>query len=249
MSETNSNNDFDISLTPPPITYSGGGYSLTPGTRLSPRQVSDMTPAEGLVFSPEDFTQEGYVGLNLVDGAGRIARGQYSDDEAYTELAKLSAPERRVFLNTLKQYGVYGSSRPSSTGFGSQDFSAMREAMLYANAKGVTLDVALSLLANEAQPVGGSGVRIRTTPKEDLRAVFRQVSSQTLGRRLSDAEVEKFVKAYNRMEVAEATGGPAAPSVQVAAMEQIEASNPDEAAAMGALQLTDIIDRAIKGLA
>jgi hypothetical protein len=123
----------------------------------------------------------------------------------------------------------------------------MREVMLYANSKGVTLDVALSMLTMEAKPMGG-GARIRTTPKEDLRAVFRQVSSQTLGRRVSDAEIEKFVKSYNRAEVSEARGGQAAPSAQVAAMEAVEAGNPDEAAAMGALQLTNIIDQAIKGL-
>jgi hypothetical protein len=244
------NNDFNIDINPPPAVFGGsGGFSLIPGTRLSPRQVRDTTPTEGLVFSQEDFTPEGYVGTNLVNRDGVIARGQYSDNEAYTEIAKLNPVDRRAFLNTLQRFGVYGSSRPSSTGFSSQDFSAVREAMLYANAKGVTLDVALSLLATEAQPMGGGGgARIRTTPKEDLRAVFRQVSSQTLGRRLSDNEVEKFVKSYNRMEVSEATGGQSAPSAQVAAMEAVEAGNPDEAAAMGALQLTNIIDQAIKGL-
>lgn len=243
------NDTFDISLNPPPIGSTGGGYALTPSTKLNPRQVANVSPAEGLTVEQSDFTPEGYVGLNLVDRNGAIARGQYNDDEAYTELAKMNPTERRQFLNTLQKFGVYGSSRPSSTGFSSQDFSAVREAMLYANAKGVTLDVALSLLATEVKPVGsGGGARIRTTPKEDLRAVFRQVSSQTLGRRLSDAEVEKFVKAYNRMEVTEAQGGEAAPSVQTAAMEQIEATNPEEAAAMGALQLTSIIDQKIKGL-
>lgn len=242
------NNDFNIDINPPPFVAGGSGFSLIPGTKLTPRQIRDTTPAEGVVLDPQDFTEQGYVGTNLVNADGVIARGQYSDSEAYTEIAKLNPTERRNFLNTLQRFGVYGSSRPSTTGFSSQDFSAVREAMLYANAKGVTLDVALSLLATEAKPVGGGGARIRTTPKEDLRAVFRQVSSQTLGRRLSDTEVEKFVKAYNRMEVSEATGGEAAPSAQVAAMEAVEAGNPDEAAAMGALQLTNIIDQAIKGL-
>lgn len=242
------NDTFDISLTPPAGQVGSGGYTITPGTKINPRRVADVAPAEGLTISQEDFTSEGYVGLNLVNRDGVIARGQYNGDEAYTELAKMSPAERGVFLNTLQKYGVYGNSRPSSTGFSSQDFSAVREAMLYANYKGVTLDVALDLLATEAQPVSSGRARIRTTPAQDLRAVFRQVSSQTLGRRLSDAEVDKFVKAYNRMEVAEGRGGEAAPSVQTAAMEQIEATNPDEVAAMGALQLTNIIDQKIKGL-
>jgi hypothetical protein len=243
------NDEFNLDINPPPAVFGGsGGYSLTPGTRLAPRRVADTAPGEGVVLNQSDFTAEGYVGQNLVNSQGVIARGQYSDSEAYNELATMNPAARRAFLNTLYSFGVYGSSRPSSTGFSSQDFSAVREAMLYANAKGVTLDAALTLLATEAQPSRGVGTRIRTTPKEDLRAVFRQVSSQTLGRRLPDSEIEKFVKSYNRAEVSEATGGQAAPSAQVAAMEAVEAGNPDEAAAMGALQLTNIIDQAIKGL-
>ena len=243
------NNDFNIDINPPAsVPMGGSGFTLMPGTKLQPRQVRDATPAEGLVFSEEDFTAQGYVGTNLVNRDGVIQRGQYGDSEAFTELVNLGdATNRRNFLNTLQRYGVYGSSKPSQSGFGTQDLSAMREVMLYANSKGVTLDVALSMLTMEAKPMGG-GARIRTTPKEDLRAVFRQVSSQTLGRRVSDAEVEKFVRSYNRAEVSEATGGQAAPSAQVAAMEAVEAGNPDEAAAMGALQLTNIIDQAIKGL-
>jgi hypothetical protein len=69
-----------------------------------------------------------------------------------------------------------------------------------------------------------------------------------LGRQLSDAEVEKFVKAYNAMEVGEAMGGAAAPSVQTAALQAAEAAAPDEAAAMGALQLAQLMDQSIKGL-
>lgn len=251
MSST-ADNELDISINPPPMISSGGrGTSLTPNTKLRPRKIADMAPAAGVTIDEKDFTPEGYVGLNLIDANGAIARAQYqdTDDEAYSELARKTPAERKAFLNTLQKYGVYGNSKPSWTGLGTQDFSAVREAMLFANSEGVTLDVALSLLGTKVGPAPSSGgARIRTTPKEDLRAVFRQVSSQTLGRRLSDAEVDKFVKAYNRMEVAEARGGEAAPSVQAAAMEQIEATNPEEAAAMGALQLVNIIDQKIKGL-
>jgi hypothetical protein len=239
--------DFEGLIGEPPPLGVSGGYTLPAGTKLPARRVADTAPADNVVLSQDDFTAEGYVGVNLVNGQGVIARGQYSGDEAYAELAKMAPADRRAFLNSLQKFGVYGGSRPSSTGFSTQDFSAMREAMLYANAKGVTLEVALSLMASEIGAVSG-GARIRTTPKEDLRAVFREVSSRTLGRRLPDSEIEKFVKSYNRAEVSEATGGQVAPSPQVAAMEAVEAGNPDEAAAMGALQLTNIIDQAIKGL-
>jgi hypothetical protein len=94
----------------------------------------------------------------------------------------------------------------------------------------------------------GAGKRIRTTPKQDLTAVFRQASSSILGRQLSDSEINKFVKSYNRMEVTEATGGAIAPNVSVAAEQFVKTGSPQEAQAMGALTLTNIIDNAIKGL-
>jgi hypothetical protein len=65
---------------------------------------------------------------------------------------------------------------------------------------------------------------------------------------LSDAEINRFVKAYNRMETAEATGGAPAPSVEGAAIAQIEARQPEEATSMGLLQLSNIMEQSIKGL-
>jgi hypothetical protein len=250
MSDNNTNTDIDLSTLPPLGQIGSGGYTLLPDVKLPPRQVANKAPAQGVVVLPGDFTQDGYTGQALVNSSGVIARGQYSEDEAYSELAKLNTAERRQFLNFLASVGAYGNSRPSLSGFNSTDFSAMREVMLYANAKGVTLDVAATLLATE---VGGSvgaggGQRVRTTAKQDLQAVFRQVSGQVLGRRLSDAEVEKFVKSYNQKEISEAYGGEAAPQADVAAMEQIESAVPDEAGAMGVLKLSNVIDSAIKEL-
>jgi hypothetical protein len=238
-----------LSTAPPLIGMSGGGsYQLMPDVKLSPRKVANVTPKEGVVVAQTDFTKEGYVGQNLVNSRGEIARPQYSGDEAYSELAKMSLAERRAFQNALYSVGAYGKSKPSKTGFNSADLSAVRQAMYTANVDGVTLDVAVGLMATKYGGSAPAGTRIRTTPKQDLSAVFRKVSGELLGRRLSDAEINKFVKAYNRMETAEATGGAIAPSVEGAAIAQIEARQPEEASAMGLLQLTNIIDDSIKGL-
>lgn len=257
MSQNNTTTDstLDLSNLPPVGNIGGGGYTLLPDVQLPKRTVKGVSQTIGqpnqkdILPSTTGGNEFIYVGQNLVNSQGILVRGQYTEDEAYSELAKLPLAERRALQNLLYSVGAYGNSKPSRSGFNSSDFSAMREAMLYANAKGVTLDVATAMMASELGGVGaGGGQRIRTTPKQDLQAVFRQASGQILGRRLSDAEVEKFVKAYNRMEVSEATGGAAAPSVQTAAMQAVEAAAPDEAAAMGALQLTNIIDSAIKEL-
>lgn len=256
MSQDNTTTDstLDLSTLPPVGNIGGGGYTLLPDVQLPGRTVKGVAQTIGqpnqkdILPSTTSGNEFIYVGQNLVNNQGILARGQYTEDEAYSELAKLPLAERRSLQNLLYSVGAYGSSKPSRSGFNSSDFSAMREAMLYANAKGVTLDVATAMMASELGGVAGGGQRIRTTPKQDLQAVFRQASGQILGRRLSDAEVEKFVKAYNRMEVSEATGGAVAPSVQTAATQAVEAAAPDEAAAMGALQLTNIIDSAIKEL-
>jgi hypothetical protein len=251
MSDMNANQTgADLSPEPPPITIGGGGNRLTPGMKLRPRQAT--TVEQGVVVSPEDYSPEGYTGQNLVNSKGVIARGQYSEDEAYAELARFpSAAARLNFLNTLQSFGVYGNSKPSSTGFGGQDLSAMREAMLTANALGVTLDVAVGLLAADPtiRKQAAAGRRVRTTPKQDLRMVFKSAALSTLGRQLSDNEVEKFIRAYNQSEVREAMGGEAAASPQVAAQEAVTAAAPDEAAAVGASRLASIMDQMIKGLA
>ena len=256
MSQDNTTTDstLDLSSLPPVGNIGGGGYTLLPDVQLPKRTVKGVSQTLGqpnqrdILPSTTSGNEFIYVGQNLVNSKGILVRGQYTEDEAYSELAKLPLAERRALQNLLYSVGAYGSSKPSRSGFNSADFSAMREAMLYANSKGVTLDVATAMMASEIGGVAGGGQRIRTTPKQDLQAVFRQASGQILGRRLSDAEVEKFVKAYNRMEVTDAMGGAAAPSVQTAATQAVEAAAPDEAAAMGALQLTNIIDSAIKEL-
>jgi hypothetical protein len=240
---------------PPPITFGSGSNTLSAGQALPARTVKGVAKGvagptqQEILSSTTGGTEFQYTGQGLVNSRGILARGQYSESEAYAELARLSTADRRAYLNRLQAVGAYGNSSPSRTGFNSTDFSAMREAMLYANHKGVTLDVALTMMSAELGTSGGmGGQRIRTTPKQDLQAVFRQVSGQILGRRLSDSEVEKFVKAYNQKEISEAYGGEAAPQADVAAMAQIESAVPEEAGAVGMLKLSNVIDSAIKEL-
>jgi hypothetical protein len=240
---------------PPAGNYGSGNNTLSPGQALPARTVKGVAKGvnaptqQEILSSSTGGTEFQYTGQGLVNSRGILARGQYSESEAYAELAKLSTADRRAYLNALQAVGAYGNSAPSRTGFNTTDFSAMREAMLYANHKGVTLDVAITMMGAELGSSGvGGGQRIRTTPKQDLQAVFRQVSGNILGRRLSDSEVEKFVKAYNQKEVSAAYGGAEAPTVEVAAMEQVEAAAPEEAGAMGVLKLSNVIDSAIKEL-
>ena len=238
------------SLTAPLISGSSSN-ALPAGQAIRPRRAQAM-PGQTIAIEEQSFFDPKtgmYTGQQLVNPKGFIERGQYNSDEAYGELAKYPPVERRNLLNRFQQLGIYGKSKPSNSGFATRDLNAMREAMLWANANGVTIEAAQTLMASEVGfTPSGAAKRIRTTPKQDLTAVFRQAASSVLGRQLSDAEINKFVRSYNNMEVTEATGGAIAPNASVAAEQFVKTGAPGEAQAMGALTLTNIIDNAIKGL-
>ena len=241
----------NLSLMAPPLISGSSSDALPAGQKIRPRRAEAM-PGTTLPTSEEQFFDPKtrmYTGQQLVNPKGFLERSQYSSDEAYGELAKYTPVERRNLLNRFQQLGIYGKSKPSNSGFATRDLNAMREAMLWANANGVTIEAAQTLMASEVgfSPVG-TATRIRTTPKQDLTAVFRQASSSILGRQLSDSEINKFVKSYNNMEVTEGIGGAVAPNAAVAAEQFVQTGAPEEAQAMGALTLTNIIDNAIKGL-
>jgi hypothetical protein len=264
---------FDETQTQPVADAPGlsaGTSGLDPKQKLQVRQVkgatlAGFTPGEGDVVSttpvsPTETTSArareiagptsfGYVGQNLVDSRGIITRGQYDPSkEAYAELAKMDLVERQTFLNSLAARGLYGSGKPSPTGFDSKDFSAMGDFLRFANSQGVTSDVAYSQFLTTFKASGGSK-RVRTTPKEDIRSIFRTVSGVTLGRQLPPDVIERFVKAFEGLETTEATGGPKAPSIANAAEAQIEQQYGAEASSVGMLSLFDILDKSIKGLA
>ena len=249
---------------------SAGTSGLDPNQKLQVRQVkgatlAGFTPGEGDVVSTTPVpttettsarareiagpTSFGYVGQNLVDSRGIITRGQYDPSkEAYAELAKMDLVERQTFLNSLAARGLYGSGKPSPTGFDSKDFSAMGDFLRFANSQGVTSDVAYSQFLTTFKG-GGRGRAVRTTPKQDIRSIFKTVSGVTLGRQLPPDVIERFVKAFEGLEITEATGGPKAPSIANAAEAQIEQQYGAEAATVGMLSLFDILVKSIKGLA
>lgn len=259
--------DPNAPVTPPPTQapiiapkVSGG---LAPDVQLGVRQVT--ATQQQFTTMPEQFvggrfqgppTQRnisaGYVGQQLVNKSGAIARGQYDpDSEAVSELSRLSTTDRTDLQNKLASLGLYGKNGRASggTGFDSTDLSVMREFLNYANSKGLTIDAALPTLLSEVKPVVGTGRVIRTTAKQDIRSVLQKTTQEILGRSLSPNEIEKFVKTYERMQITEGMGGVRAPSLAVAAEQQVQQRFGPEAQAVGALGLFDILDRKIKGQA
>lgn len=240
--------------TPPPPEPPTGT-----GSTLPQRRATGVSPSLG---EPAMFAQQQqpfitavadnpnmfiYTGQNLVDRNGVVSRAPYERTEAYAELSKLGG-FRGAILNSLYSLGVYGKMKPSQTGLEERDIAAMATLLDVANQYGREWDVALDLARVEFGKQRTGGARFRPTPKQDLRQVFRNVSSQVLGREMSDAEADKFVRAYQQLERVEASGGAEAPDVQVAAQQQIEQQAPEETAAMGALSLATVFDKFVKGI-
>lgn len=189
-----------------------------------------------------------YTGPDLVDRAGIVQRKRYEPTEAYAELVRLG-PSRGALLNRLYALGVYGNAKPSQSGLEDKDLNAMAQLLDAANEYGRTYDVALELATVEmGKKRTGGGVRFRPTPKQDLRTVFKNVSQQVLGRDMSDAEADRFVRSYQAAERREAYGGERAPDIEVMAQETIQEVAPEETAAMGALGLASAFDDFVKGL-
>jgi len=245
------------------------GDGLAPDVKLPPRIVT-VTPQKFQTIPETEFTsarltgpgtaappalrniQANYVGQQLVGKNGAIERGQYDPDkEAVSELSRMTTAQRIDFQNKLSARGLYGKNgRPQGgTGFDSTDISVMREFLNYANSQGRTIEAVLPQFLAEIQPSVGMGKVIRTTAKQDIRSVFQDTTQKILGRNVSAAEIEKFVRAYERMEISEATGGVRAPNLGVAAEQQVQQQFGPEAEAVGALGLFDILDKKIKGLA
>lgn len=267
MSFTEQTNPNEPTTPPPaqaPVIAPKVSGGLAPDVQLGVRKVI-VTPQQFTSIPEIDIvggkfqgppTQRnisaGYIGQQLVNKSGVIARGQYDPDgEAFSELSRLSTTDRTDLQNKLASIGLYGKNGRASggTGFDSTDLSVMREFLNYANSKGLTVDAALPTLLSEVKPVVGTGRVIRTTAKQDIRSVLQETTQKILGRSLSPNEIEKFVKTYERMEITEAMGGVKAPRLDVAAEQQVQQQFGPEAQAVGALGLFDILDRKIKGQA
>ena len=265
--------DPNEAMPPAPIaptidTKTGSG--LAPDIKLSPRKVF-LTPQQVNTVPQEDIlggsisdsgdaaTRQrrgfdvSYQGQQLVDKRGNITRGQYDPDkEAESELSRLGASDRLYFQSALSSRGLYGKNgKPKGgTGFDGSDISVMKEFLRYANNQGLTVEAALPVFLSE-QPaqVGGGGRTIRTTAKQDIRSIFQDTTQKLLGRTVSPDEIEKFVKAFEGMEIKEGMGGVRAPNIGVAAEQQVQQQFGPEAQAVGALSLFDILDKKIKGQA
>jgi hypothetical protein len=230
---------------------------FTPQQRGSEAFKSQFTPVgEGKTVATTPYFAGGqvfdrymYSGQALVNGRGAIERKPYDPNtEAYPELVKMPFKDRQDFLEMLRQRGLYGNSKPSSTGLDKKDISAMGTFQLYANSIGRTADAALIQLASDVPSITGAGgaQRFRYTAKSDLRASFREVYRQQTGTTAPKELVDQFVDRYRALEKQEAAGGEAAPTVQTVAERSVSANAGADEKAYGFAKMAMMFERLLR---
>jgi len=202
---------------------------------------SDPMPDRTVAVYPEYQ----YFGTQLVGINGKPEREQYqTGDEAQPQLAALSSDERLELLRKLKTYNFYGSGDVSESGLRPEDINAFQKLLIESNGRGRTWQgTVVDLLFTKPS---STGQRIRYTPKQDVRANFKQVFLSDVGRSATEAEIAKFEAAYRGMESAAGTTQNA-PSVGAAAVESIGMNNKAEEQANGFLQVAQTFERLLRG--
>ena len=205
----------------------GGGTNQPPAPPPLPTEQT-TTSTTGQFWDPParwaivDGKREYGKHNGLVNAAGRIVP-YYDLNQAPDQLAATLGGERfNSLLLDLKTMGF-------SVGNPAQQSNVIAELMRQANANGYTWDVMLQRWKNSSITNVGAGgsYGYRVSNADDLKAMARQVSRNTLGREFTDDEAQRFVSAYQSME---RTQGPNVASADVFAQKFAQQNAPKEAA-------------------
>jgi len=247
----------------PPTTVRTDQFTLPSTYQFPARQVVPSTQA--VVGTAPGFEQDFfkptigptpvgqdkfllYTGPRLVNERGVVTRGQYDTDEAYGLLASLSKAERMALQSELYARGLYDNSRPSLSGFDSQDITAMKQYLLLANRYGVTADglrsPALTYLRGEYPTVEKSGgARVRVSSKEDISEVLRGESLRLLGRAMTPAEVRQAVSYVQQTQTQRQVTGQDVPALSTLGELAVGQGREQEMQVQGAARAAAVLER------
>ena len=203
-------------------------------------ETAGNTGSSGAMYKPagrwvvENGTRRWYTGDGLVGGE-QIVTTNYYDLTFDTNriYAGWSPTERVTYMKRLVDGGFLS---PGGVGDVASELNAVEKLLYYSNVVGrvwgEALDVRLS-----SQPVVRSGGQrsVQLSSPQDLAKVAQSVAQNTIGRGLTEDELNKFVQSYQQQETAfqRAGGGTVIqpPSMDVAAERFIQESQPKEESA------------------
>ena len=147
----------------------------------------------------------GYTGPGLVGLSNNVEENNYqiTDGLIRDVYSSLMGDTRANTLAILKQKGFYGN-RP--IGIPENDLRAIQQWLEESNLAGVTKERYLQEMLKNRPDYGGTGGgaprRYRVSNPDDLKAVFKRVAQETIGRDFSDDEAMRAVQSYQQQEIA-----------------------------------------------
>ena len=145
----------------------------------------------------------GYTGPGLVGFSNTVEEDNYVINEGLIRdvYSRMTPAERQTRLGLLKEYGFYGNR---NVGDPDADLRAIEQWLDEANLAGVTRERYLTeILKNRPKEARGGGAprRYRVSNPDDLKAVFKRVAQETIGRGFTDEEATQAVQAYQQREI------------------------------------------------
>ena len=220
-----------------------GSTGLPSGYMPGPRKWTDE--------SGKVQTYSGNQLLNITTGA---TQPMYMIDQDPTaiigdKLTKEGPQGLLKFLRNLKSLGFYEGANVGN-GNSSADIGAVSRFLRYANQAGLEMNSAMTVARADNSGMFSSSAGMgtaRVTSPTDLKNVFQTVSMSTLGRGLSESQVEGMVQSYQQLERKAAYGSTQAPNMQAYASENLRSKFKGEAQDFQAMNVADTMLDIIKG--
>jgi hypothetical protein len=145
----------------------------------------------------------GYRGSGLVGTNNNVVENQYPLTEGFVRdiYTRMLPADRQANLQMLKNKGWYGNGQVGDPRY---DLAVIERLLDESNLAGVTYERYLRDVVSRRPNAGGGGAprRYRVSNPDDLKAVFKRVAQETIGRGFTDAEANQAVMAYQQREVA-----------------------------------------------
>jgi hypothetical protein len=203
-------------------------------------EAARNTGSSGAMYKPagrwvvENGTRRWYTGEGLVGGEQLVTTGYYDLTADTNRIYAGWSPTQRV--SYMKRLVDGGFLSAGSVGDVASELNAVEKLLYYSNIVGRVWGEALDIRLSSQPVVRSGGQRtVQVSSPQDLAKVAQSVAENTIGRGLTEEELNTFVQSYQQQEMAYQRAGSARavqpPSMDVAAERFIQESQPGEESA------------------
>lgn len=145
-----------------------------------------------------------YEGAGLVTLDGQISEVYYDiNNDPGRFYAGMTPAERLEVLGKLNDSGFYTAG---NIGNYASDLNAISAWLEYSNNAGLDREAALNQIVSTGATMpktgsGGTPRTYKTSNTDDLKVMAKKISQDTLGRMMSDEELNRFVASYQQSEI------------------------------------------------